>query len=418
MAAAPRGRDAPSNRLRQALLWSPVALALVAAWFFAASRLWNSSTVPDDLRLPHLDPHDYFSAAFIERASDYERFLRIDFVLSAIVLLVVLGLYARYGERFTRESAAGRIGTGMLLGMLGFAFVWLSQLPFSLAGLWWERRHGISKQGYLESIVGGFVGLGGQFVFICVAIGIVMAIATVFRRQWWIVCAPVFVGLGLLFAFVQPFLLTDLHGLRNQKVAADARTIARTEGVPDVPVKVEKVRKQTTAPNAEAVGIGSSRRVILWDTLLDGRFDRREVRTIVAHEFGHIQRNHVLEGVGWFGLAIIPTAFLIALATRRRGGMYQPEAVPVAILALVAIQVATIPLQNILSRHVEKEADWIALQTTHDPSAAKNAFRELGTASRTEPRPPTWAYVLFDNHPTIIQRIAMVRAWERRDSGR
>src|SRR5206468_2507278 len=109
--------------------WSPVAIVIAAALVFAAERLWSSSTVPDDLRLPHLDQADFFSSTYLGRASDYERFLRIDFVLSAVVLLVVLGLYARYGARFTRESAAGRAGTGMLLGMLGFAFVWLAELP-------------------------------------------------------------------------------------------------------------------------------------------------------------------------------------------------------------------------------------------------------------------------------------------------
>ena len=67
MAAAPGGR-ASTGRLRKALLWSPVALALAAAWLFAASRLWDSSTVPDDLHLPHIDPHAYFSAAFLELA--------------------------------------------------------------------------------------------------------------------------------------------------------------------------------------------------------------------------------------------------------------------------------------------------------------------------------------------------------------
>jgi STE24 endopeptidase len=236
-------------------------------------------------------------------------------------------------------------------------------------------------------------------------------------RRWWIVGAPVFVALAFGFAFVQPYLLGDLHGLRNKKVAADARAIARKEGVPKVPVKVQKVRKETTAPNAEAVGIGPSRRVILWDTLLDGRFSTREIRTVVAHEFGHVERNHVLKGLAWFGLAALPVAFLIAVATRRRGGMRAPEAVPVAIFVLVAIQVATIPLQNVVSRHVEAEADWIALEATHDPAAATGAFRELATASRTQPRPPTWAYVFFENHPTIVQRIAMVKAWQERQGG-
>jgi STE24 endopeptidase len=212
--------------------------------------------------------------------------------------------------------------------------------------------------------------------------------------------------------------LTDLHSLRNKQIAADARALARAEGVPSVQVKVQKVHKETTAPNAEAVGIGSSRRVILWDTLLDGRFSRREVRTVVAHEFGHVKRNHILKGLGWFGLAIVPTAFLIAVATPRRGGMYSPEAVPLALLVLVAVQVAITPLQNVVSRHVEAEADWIALEATRDPAAVRGAERELAIASLGQPRPPGWAHLLFDTHPSAIQRIAMARAWEQRHGGR
>jgi STE24 endopeptidase len=131
-----------------------------------------------------------------------------------------------------------------------------------------------------------------------------------------------------------------------------------------------------------------------------------------------VQRTHVLKGVGWFALAIVPTAFLIVLATRRRGGMRNPEAVPVALFVLIAVQVATTPLQNVVSRHVEREADWIALETTRDPAAAQRAFRELAVASLNQPRPPAWAYGFFETHPTIIQRIEMVRAWQDLERGR
>jgi STE24 endopeptidase len=407
-------RAGGSSRRLSRPAWATALVALAGVWVVAAVRLWSSSTVPDNLDLPHLDTGDYFSAAFLDRASDYERFLRIDFVLSSVVTLVVLALYAAYGARFTRESAAGRVGTGMLLGMLAFAFVWLARLPFDVAALWWERDHHISKQGYFDVVVGSFFGLGGQFLFVCLAIGIVMGLARLMRRRWWVAATPVLVGLGFLYAFVSPYMIMDLHSLRNPKVAADAREIARAQGVSDVPVKVQKVRKYTTAPNAEAAGIGPSRRVILWDTLLDGRFDRREVRSVVAHEFGHIKRNHVLKGVGWFALLLVPTIFVIALVTNRRGGMYRPEAVPLAVLALVTLSLITTPLQNLVSRHVEAEADWFALEATRDPAAARGAEHELAVASLSQPRPPGWAHLLFDTHPATIDRIAMARAWERR----
>src|SRR4029453_19659812 len=122
-------------------------------------------------------------------------------LLSVAVLVVVLVLYARRGARLTRESAAGRVGTGMLLGMLGFAIVWIAELPFGLAEVWWERRHDVSHVGYFDWAVSSWLGLGGVFLFVCAAIGIVMALAGPLRQRWWIAGGPVFVGFPLLFAF-------------------------------------------------------------------------------------------------------------------------------------------------------------------------------------------------------------------------
>jgi STE24 endopeptidase len=393
------------------------AAAIAGAAIVAAQVLWPTQ-VPGNLDLPSLRAGDYFSRAFLERSSEYELFLRVDYLLSVVVLLAALALYAVHGRRFTRESAAGRIGTGMLLGMLAFAIVWMTQLPFGLAQVWWERRHQISKQGYVDFIISSWTGLGSQFLFVCLAILIVMGLAGLTRRSWWLPGAVAFAAVALVSAFLQPWLITDLHPLKNPSVAADARRLAVQEGVPGVPVKVEKVHKYTTAPNAEAVGLDGSRRVILWDTLLNGRFSRRDVRVIVAHELGHLNRHHILKGLGWFTLAAFPTAFLIAVATRRRGGVYHPEVIPLALFVLIAIQVATTPVQNVLSRHVEAEADWVALQNTRDPAAAREAFRRLATTSLSQPNPPGWAHVLFDNHPSIMQRIEMVKAWEERNGGR
>jgi STE24 endopeptidase len=312
-----------------------------------------------------------------------------------------------------RESAAGRIGTGMLLGMLGLAFVWLAQLPFGVVALWWERRYGISKVGYIESVVGSFLGLGGVFISACLAILVAMALAAPFRKLWWLAAAPVFVAVGLGVSFLSPFLITGLKD-PPKTIEADARRLERAEGLPHIRVRVQKVRKETTAPNAEAVGIGPTRRVILWDTLLDGRFNRRQIRTVLAHELGHQKRNHILKGTAWYALFVFPAAWIIALATRRRGGIYRPEAIPLALFVVVVLQVATMPLQNVVSRRLEAEADWVSLQTTRDPSATRSTFERLAVVSRAEPDPPTWSYVLFENHPTIMQRIGMADAWQRR----
>jgi STE24 endopeptidase len=402
----------PAGRIAAAACVAVLALL----WAWAAHALWRSS-VPAGLQLPAVDPRTIFGACFLRRSDSYARLLYIDHLLGELVLLAVLVLYARRGHRLMRESAAGRIGTGMLLGMLGFAIVWLAELPFDLVAVWWERRHGVSHQGYVGSVVEGFLGLGSRFLFISFALAVAMGLAGLTRRWWWAAAAPLFAALALLFTYVSIYLAPSTHPLRDPATLADIRSLARTEGIPGTRAVVQDMHRYTTAPNAESVGFGATRRVILWDTLLDGRFDRREVRVVMAHELGHLTHRHTLKRVGWLVLFLLPAGALVALATRRRGGLARPEAVPVALLVFVFLQLLTTPLMNIVSRREEAEADWSALRATHDPQAARALYRRLATTSLADPDPPTWVYVLYEDHPTIVQRIAMVEAWQRRTTG-
>jgi STE24 endopeptidase len=302
------------------------------------------------------------------------------------------------------------VGTGLLLGMLGLAIVWLAQLPFGVAELWWERRHGISHQGYVSWVIDSFFGLGGAFLSICLVIAIVMGFAGWLRNRWWIPGVPAIVGVGVLVAFITPFLVPSTHPLRDPALRADARRLAQVERLPRIPVRVQEVHTFTTAPNAESVGLGPTRRVILWDTLI--RFPRREVRVVIGHELGHLRHQHIWKGLAWEAVFLLPIGFLIALATRGRGGLYSPLAVPLALLVFVALQLVASPLQNAVSSRMETEADWTALNATLDPAAATALFQRLSRTSLTDPSPPGWWQALTGDHPTIMRRIEMVRAWK------
>lgn len=397
----------------------PSTLALLvgaALWVWVAHALW-STAVPASLHLPHVEASRFFSASFLRRSASYERFLEVDALLAWATLLVVLAVYARRGHRLMRESAAGRVGTGMLLGMLGFAIVWLAEVPFGLAAVWWERRHGVSHQGYPAWLLDSFFSLGSEFLFVSLALAVAMGLAGVLGRWWWAVAAPVFVGLALLFAFVGPYLVPSTSALHDPRLLADVRALERSEGVGDTAVRVEHVHRFTTAPNAESTGFDPTRTVILWDTLLDGRFSDREIRVVLAHELGHLAHDDVLKGVGWLALFLIPATALIARLTRSRGGLAQPEAVPMALLVLISLQILVTPLFNVVSRRQEGAADWAALSATHEPATMRALMRRLTTTSLSDPDPPSWAYALFATHPTTMQRIAMAYAWEER-SGR
>ncbi len=388
------------------------AAVLAAVWALAAWWLWQTK-VPSSLRLPHVDTAATFPAAQLHRADAYDHGAFLLWLGGVLVQLLVFAAYAWRGASLARESAAGPLGTGMLLGMLGFCLLWLADVPFTALGVWWDRRYGVSHVGYATAILGGWLALGVSFVLLCVALAIVMGFARWIGRWWWVAAAPVFVGLAVLFAFVSPYLATT-HPIRDPQLLATVAQLEQRAGVGHVPVRVQDVSSDTSLPNAEAEGIGPSRRVVLWDTLIDGRFTPAEVRVVIAHELGHVKRNHIWKYVGWYALFAFPGTYLIGRVVRRRGGMGEAAAVPLSLLALVVLSLLALPLQNAISRHVEAEADWLALQTTHDPADAEGLFKTFVPAALSDPSPPTWEYLLVENHPTIDQRIAMARAWKAR----
>jgi STE24 endopeptidase len=388
---------------------------LGVAWAAAAYALWQT-TVPD-LDLPPVDPASVFGQELVDRSARFERFLRTDFLLSQLALLVVLGLYALRGHRLAKESAAGPIGTGMMLGMLGLGLVWIVQIPFGVAAHWLERRYDLADDNYLARIFEGWIALGVSFLFICLALLIVMGLATWLGDRWWIAGGPAFVALALLFAFVFPYLYPTVS-LDDEQLASEARRLAAAQGVEDVPVRVEEVSEWTDAPNAWAGGIGPSRRVVLWDTLLYGRFPDGEVEVVLAHEYGHHAHEHIWKGLAWYAIFALPGAYLIARATRRFGGMANARAVPVGLFVLVVLELAALPLQNAVSRRMEREADWAALQATRDPDSARGIFRSFTEISLLQPDPPRWAVVLLDSHPSVLERMRMAEAWRERERSR
>jgi Zn-dependent protease with chaperone function len=394
--------------LRIAVLAALVAGSVALAWL-----LWGS-VVPDGLALPHVDVDTVFGREVVDEARRFERLLLVLWVLGIVVTLATLALYARHGARFAEESAAGPLGTGMLLGMLGLAILWLTQLPFTVVELWWSRRHDVSRMGYLEAVLGDWVALGAAFVSVCVALLVVMGLARRLGSWWWIPGAAVFTAIAALGVFVSPYLYTGLDKPDDPGLVARYDRLERAEGLHGIPLRVESVSEETSQANAFAFGLGPSRRVVLWDTLLDGRFSDPEVDVVLAHELGHQSSDHIAKAIGWFLLFALPGALVLMLATRHLGGMGNPRAVPLALLVAAAWALVTTPAQNVVSRRAEAEADWKALQTTRDPQAARGLFREFAVTSLGDPSPPTWAYLLFATHPTLAQRVAMADAWADR----
>ena len=336
-------------------------------------------------------------------------------MLGQIALLTTLVLYARKGAVFMRESAAGPIGTGMLLGMLGLGIVWLVGLPFGLVAHWWARRYDQTDLNYFEWLVEDWALLAGAFLSISFALLVVMGLARWLGERWWLPGAAVFTAVAALFTFATPYLDFTTYSLDDPELLAAASEYERELGISHVPVRVEEVSLHTEQANAYAYGMGPSRRVVLWDTLLLPPFETDEQKVVLAHELAHHSQHHLPRGLAWFAIFAVPGAWILMRSTRSRGGMGEPQAVPVALIVATVFSLVTAPASNLISRRMEAEADWKALEVSEDPDALEQVMIGFSTKSLGDPDPPVWTQHVFGTHPALADRVAMARAWAERN---
>lgn len=388
-------------------------LAVAASVWCAAAWLLARTSVPS-LHLSGFDQHRYFSQHAIDRAARYGRGADLLWLAGTVATLVALVVLVRRLPATIRSIGLGRIGSAVIAGMVLLVALWFVQLPFSLAGLWWDHHWGLGPFDVLAWLAAQWSVLGPEAVSAMATIVLLVGLGGRFRR-WWAIAAPVVVAIAALFALVSGWLVaTTAHPL-DGRYAGDVRRLERVEHVTGTPVRVQDVSQWTDQANAFTVGFGPSTHVVLWDTLLDGRFTRGEIDVVIAHELGHVRSRHIAKAIGWTALIALPTLWLLELATRRRGGIGDPVNLPYGILVLTVLALLAAPVQNVVSRRYEAEADWRALNATRDPAATSTLFKRFAKTSLEQPTPPTWDYVLLETHPTLMQRIAMAERWRERE---
>jgi STE24 endopeptidase len=384
----------------------------VAIWVVLAALLWHTS-VPS-LRLPHLDVRTVFGSTLVHRAERYERFLVWDWVAGTLATLVAYVVVARHARTLAARIGLRPVNTGIVLGMLTITIVWAVSVPFTIAGVWWERRHHTVRESYGSQLPAQWGRLLATAFMTVVLLGIVLLLARRLGRRWWLAAAPALAAIALGLQFVQPFLASiGTKPLRSDELRATVARLETREHAGSPTVRVDDVGGRTREANAFAVGFGPSAHVVIWSTLLDGRFTFPQVRFVLAHELGHLAHKHTLRGVAWFALLLLPVLAVVAYATDLRRG----SAVPLALLVIAGAELALLPVQNAISRRIETEADWTALNATRDPAAVRGLFRGFVVTSLQDPSPPGWVHVVLDDHPSPLQRVELGRAWKLRAAG-
>lgn len=387
-----------------------IAAALGAG---AALLLWRTE-VPRDLELSPPEPAELFTTVQLHETARFAGVARGLWIGSTLAQLSALALLAWRAPRLDARVRGPRLWRALVLLGLTLGALWLVRLPFGAAAHWWRRRHGLSEQRYLHWLVDPWPEVLATAVLAALAVTVAMGLAGRLGDRWWLAGGPVLAAVGVAVVLAQPLVQSPrLESLTDPRLEREVLELAARMDVPAVAVEVEDASRRTTRVNAQVIGTGTTRRIVLWDTLLDGRLSPAEVRFVVAHELAHVRLGHVRKGITWFALLALPLAWVLARATRPRGGLARPEAVPLAVLVVVALELALLPFANAVSRRYEAEADWVALRATSNPDAARAVFRRFTEENLSQPRPPEWARLLFSSHPALVDRIAMAEGARR-----
>jgi STE24 endopeptidase len=355
-----------------------------------------------------------FEPEEIERGRRYHRPLYLALAASTALGIAILAVLA-----FT---AVGDALHGLVDGLPWWleapaltALVLLATTLVRLPLAWWsgyshEHAWGLSTQtprGWAADRLKGFLVTA---LLAAVAFTGLVGLARWLPGAWPVAAAAAAAALVLLLGFVAPLVLEPLFNRFEPLPEGALRDrVLRLSGDAGVPVRevlVADASRRTRKANAYVSGIGASRRVVLFDTLLE-RSLPEEVEVVVAHELGHRRERHPAKGTALATAAAAGTVLAAWLLFGDR--VADPRTIPSVLLLAVAVELVLLAPATALSRRWERVCDRFALEATGDAGAFEAVFRTLAAANVADLDPPGPVRVLLQTHPTIPERIAVAR---------
>jgi STE24 endopeptidase len=415
--------DAIATRMRGVIVYSvlkrlrlPITVAAALAVAEAAVFLLRPR---DGVEPVDVAAQTYFSPAYIERAEHFRTGQLLLYGASLVVELGVLIYVVRRGPRrpFKRPILGGGAAVGAALAVV----VTVANLPIAAISRQRAKDVGLVTQDW--------VGWAGDVVK-STAIGVVFAAAggailvfaiRRFGRRWWIPASVVVVAFGVITTYANPIVIDPLFNkftrvegpLRSEVLALADKADVKVGEVYEMDAS-----RRTTAANAYVTGLGGTKRVVIYDTLVN-EFTPAAVQGVVAHELGHVHYDDVPHGLLYL-LIVTPFGMLavarLGEAMMRRGAT---SPVPAVALAIALIVPLTTMISNQLSRQVEARADRFSIELTQDPDGLIEFQRKITVQNVSDPDPPGWVSFLLGTHPTAVQRIgqALALSPDRQDRG-
>jgi STE24 endopeptidase len=410
------GEERPGLARRPALLTVLVVAVLLAV---LAVLLVPWSWIPGGHLVPR-SAASLFTPEQLDRAERYSwlrRGLGWASYATSLALLVVLGL-TRRGSRMLRRLPGPwwvAVPLGALVALLLERAV---TLPFAIGAHRTDQVFGISRQAWSGWSLDVVKGLAVSWVATSLALLVLVACSRRSPRWWFAWAGAAALALSLAGSFLYPVLVEPLFNrfapMPSGPFKASILRLADREGVQVEDVLVADASRRTTTLNAYVSGFGGTRRVVVYDNLLE-ELTPAQARVVIAHELAHAKNRDVVTGTALAGVGAVAGVALLALlldSSRLRrhtgtSGPADPSAV-FTVLALVAVGGFVVsPVQNTVSRAFEARADRVSLQATGADATFVAMQRQLALTSLADPTPPWLSQLWFGSHPTVLQRAGL-----------
>jgi STE24 endopeptidase len=392
------------------LVLGTVAFVAVAAWRIP----WHP--VPGGTPAPAA-AESVFTRAQIARANAYTdpaRYLAWASLAVSLGVTLVLG-FTSLGPRLVGRLR-GWWWVRVLLAVFLLALIGrLVTLPFAIVDHHRSLSYGLTTERWSPWAVDQWKSLLVSTVISGLAVVVLVGCARARVRAWPALAGLVLGALVMVGSFVYPVLVEPAFNhftpLPDGPLRTQILQLASAEHVHLDDVLVADASRRTTTLNAYVSGFGSTRRVVLYDTVLKD-LPRSQILAVVGHELTHARRNDVLTGSLLAALGTVGGVGLLALALqvvgRRPGALREPTAVPLLLALLALGTLLSSPVNNGLSRLIETRADVGGLEATRDTTAFVTMQKQLALYSLSD-NPPAWSQFWFGSHPTTLERIAIAR---------
>jgi STE24 endopeptidase len=234
-----------------------------------------------------------------------------------------------------------------------------------------------------------------------------------YGEDWWKAAAGGSVAVAVVVTMAGPVLLepifNDFVPLADGELRREVLELARRAGVSVGEVFEVDASRRTSAANAYVNGLGASRRVVIYDTLL-ASFTAAEARSVVAHELAHVRYRDVPRLLVYLAAVAPAAARAVAKLAQRADDSRAPD-LPALALAAGTVSAALRPVTRQLSRMIERRADAFSLELTGEPDAFVSFEERITRQNLADPAPPRWLSALAGTHPPIIERIGIAAAY-------